>query len=138
MADRLFTGRVFGSKRFFLGFVGEFRALRFLKRNGLKIVAWRDQTGSAEIDLIALDNKTLVAVEVKTLRKQPQELRSRVKDQQLRRIKKALSQFTRARGYFPESTRIDMVMVILPSLFSRGEFSWLQNLTFKESNKTIR
>lgn len=138
MADRLFTGRVFGSKRIFLGFVGEYRALRFLKRNGLKIVAWRDRTGSAEIDLIAIDNKTLVAVEVKTLRKQPQELRSRVKDRQLRRLKKALSQFTSVRGYFPETTRIDMVVVILPSLFSRGEFSWLQNLTLQESNKTMR
>lgn len=136
MAGRLFTGKVFGSKRLFLGFLGEYKALKFLKRKGLKIIAWRDKTGGAEIDIIALHRRTLVAVEVKTLKRPPSEIRSRVKDPQLLRIKSSLKKFIDSRSYFPETIRIDMVVVILPTLFSRGEISWLQNLTLRESNQT--
>mgnify|MGYP002378560421 FL=1 len=136
MAGRLFIGRVFGSKRLFLGFIGEYRALKFLRGKGLKIIAWRDKTGGAEIDIIALHRRTLVAVEVKTLKRTPNEIRSRLKDPQLHRIKSSLKKFIDSHNYFPETIRIDMVVVVLPTLFSRGEISWLQNLTLRESNQT--
>ena len=136
LADRLFIGRVFGSKRLFLGFLGEYKALKFLAHNGLKIISWRDRTGGAEIDIIALHGRTLVAVEVKTTRRAPRELRSRLKNKQLLRIKRSLKKYIDSHTYFPETTRIDMVVVILPTLFSRGEISWLQNLTLRESNQT--
>lgn len=136
MADRLFIGRVFGSRKLFLGFLGEYKATKFLTQNGLKIISWRDRTGGAEIDIIALHGRTLVAVEVKTTRRAPKEPRSRLKNQQLLRIKSSLKKFIDSRSYFPETTRIDMVVVILPTLFSRGEISWLQNLTLRELNQT--
>lgn len=135
MADRLFIGKVLASKRFLLGFIGEYRAIKFLHSKGLRIISWRDKTGGAEIDLIALHNRTLVAVEVKTLSKPPKELRARLKSEQLHRIKKALKKFSDRRNYFPETTQIDMVVVVLPNLFSKGEISWLQNITFQESKQ---
>jgi putative endonuclease len=49
-----------------LGARGEAAAARFLKRLGYKIVARSDRTALGEIDLVAVDGRTVVFVEVKT------------------------------------------------------------------------
>jgi putative endonuclease len=50
------------------GIKGEDAAARFLTRSGFEIVDQNVRTRAGEIDLIARDGKTLVFVEVKTLR----------------------------------------------------------------------
>jgi putative endonuclease len=50
------------------GIKGEDAAARFLTRSGFEIVDKNVRTRAGEIDLIARDGKTLVFVEVKTLR----------------------------------------------------------------------
>jgi putative endonuclease len=49
-----------------LGDRGEAAAEKFLKRLGYKIVAARDRTALGELDLVAVDGRTVVFVEVKT------------------------------------------------------------------------
>jgi putative endonuclease len=51
-----------------LGQRGELAAERFLKRQGYKIVARRSRDRLGEIDLVAVDGRTVVFVEVKTRR----------------------------------------------------------------------
>ena len=51
-----------------LGRRGERAAEKYLKRNGYRIVARTFRAAGAEIDLVAMDGKTLVFVEVKTRR----------------------------------------------------------------------
>jgi putative endonuclease len=49
-----------------LGQRGEAAAARFLKRRGYKIVARSDRLEPGELDLVAVDGRTIVFVEVKT------------------------------------------------------------------------
>ena len=48
-----------------VGLLGEWRAARYLKRRGMRILNRRYHAGRNEIDLIAQDGDTLVFVEVK-------------------------------------------------------------------------
>ena len=50
----------------FLGRAGEIKAADFLKNKGYKILKTNYKTHIGEIDVIALDNDTIVFVEVKT------------------------------------------------------------------------
>jgi putative endonuclease len=56
---RLFPKKTFGKR-------GEAAAARYLRRRGYKILARGDRFGPGELDLVALDGKTIVFVEVKT------------------------------------------------------------------------
>src|SRR5579871_6075111 len=56
--------RVFPPKT--LGRRGEDAAARFLKRQGYKILARSSRLATGELDLVALDGRTIVFVEVKT------------------------------------------------------------------------
>src|SRR5262249_16774000 len=51
-----------------LGFIGERVAERFLKRQGYRIVARGLLLRGGELDLVAVDDRTVVFVEVKTRR----------------------------------------------------------------------
>lgn len=72
-----------------LGRAGEKQAARFLRRLGYRIVTRNYHCLAGEIDLIALDGKTVVFVEVKTRTDRqhadPQDAVSRPKQQRLRR-----------------------------------------------------
>ena len=48
------------------GLLGEWKAAKYLKKQGLRILEKRYRAGHAEIDLICLDGETAVFVEVKT------------------------------------------------------------------------
>lgn len=49
-----------------LGYLGERAAEKFLKRKGYKIVARSLRVRGGELDLVAIDRRTIVFVEVKT------------------------------------------------------------------------
>ena len=51
------------------GWLGESRAARYLKKQGMRVEARRFRGGRGEIDLVARDGSTLVFVEVKTREK---------------------------------------------------------------------
>lgn len=56
---RLFARKTLGQR-------GEAAAARYLKRRGYKIVARSDRLEPGELDLVAVDGRTIVFVEVKT------------------------------------------------------------------------
>ena len=51
---------------FSAGLLGEWQAARYLKHQGMQILAKRFRTAHGEIDLIARDGETLVFIEVKS------------------------------------------------------------------------
>lgn len=57
--ERLFPTKTLGQR-------GEAAAARYLRRRRYKILARSDKFGRGELDLVALDGKTIVFVEVKT------------------------------------------------------------------------
>ena len=99
-----------------LGRRGEAAAARYLQRLGYRIVArgYRDRIG--ELDLVAVDGRTVVFVEVKTRRSHdagpPEEAVQQAKQRQLTRA--ALS-FLRRHDLLEEQARFDVVAVTWPS-----------------------
>jgi putative endonuclease len=98
-----------------LGKRGERAAARYLKRRGYKILARGDRLAPGELDLVALDRKTIVFVEVKTRRSaeagHPAEAVSPAKQRRLTRLGVT---FLKRYGLLEHSARFDVVAVIWP------------------------
>jgi putative endonuclease len=95
-----------------LGQRGEAAAARFLHRQGLTIVARSDRGRLGEIDLVAVDQRTVVFVEVKTRRSHeaghPAEAVDRAKQRRLTRL--ALT-YLKRHGLLENPARFDVVAV---------------------------
>ncbi len=95
-----------------LGRKGEAVAARFLRRAGYKIVARQRRTRPGELDLVAVDGRTIVFVEVKTRRSHgaghPAEAVDRRKQQ---RIASAAIAFLKGHGLLDYPARFDIVAV---------------------------
>ena len=108
------TGGV--GKRLF-GDRGERAAARFLKRQGMRIIARQHRSRLGEIDLIALDAGRVVFIEVKTRRSdaagRPEEAVNRAKQRKLTRL--ALEYLKRRRWLGKRSARFDVVAVTWPA-----------------------
>ncbi len=98
-----------------LGERGELAAARFLRRLGYHIVAHRERDRMGEIDLVAVDDRVLVFVEVKTRRSadkgRPSEAVDEEKQQRLTRS--ALS-FLKHHHLTGHPVRFDIVAVTWP------------------------
>jgi len=98
-----------------LGDKGERAAVRFLKRLGYKIVAKQYRNQFGEIDVIALDGKQIVFVEVKTRQStdagQPFEAVDRRKQQKLTMLALA---WLKKHKQLEQSARFDVVSVVWP------------------------
>jgi putative endonuclease len=98
-----------------LGEQGEAIAARYLKRRGFKIVAHRDRSRLGELDLVAVDGRTIVFVEVKTRRSakkgRPTEAIDHAKQCQLTRAALA---FLKSHGLLEERARFDVIAIIWP------------------------
>jgi len=99
-----------------LGRRGESVAARFLKRRGYQIVARGDRDMLGEIDLIAIDQRTVVFVEVKTrkshLAGHPAEAVGEAKQRRLTRL--ALG-YLKRHDLLEQPARFDVVAVTWPS-----------------------
>jgi putative endonuclease len=99
-----------------LGVRGEQVAARFLKRQGYVIVARGERDRIGEIDLVAVDGKTIVFVEVKTRashdRGHPAEAVDPDKQRQLTRV--ALS-YLRRHDLLEYSARFDVIAITWPA-----------------------
>ena len=98
-----------------LGDRGERFAARYLRRQGMKILARQHKTRLGEIDLVALDGECVVFVEVKTRRSDaaglPVEAVTHAKQQQLTRLALA---YLKSRGLLERRARFDIVSLIWP------------------------
>jgi putative endonuclease len=99
-----------------LGQRGEVAAARFLKRRGYKIVARGDRAVLGELDLVAVDGRTIVFVEVKTRASQdagnPAEAVDAEKQRRLTRVALA---YLRRHELLEHPARFDVVAVTWPA-----------------------
>jgi putative endonuclease len=95
-----------------LGDRGERAAARFLRRQGLRVLARGYRVHSGEIDLIARDGDILVFVEVKARRRGiPAEA---VTPEKQRRITRAALHFLRKHRILDQRCRFDVVAIVWP------------------------
>lgn len=96
-----------------LGDIGEKVACKYLEKNGFKVLDKNFRTPVGEIDLVCLDEKTLVFVEVKTRSNQQWEtLEETINETKINRILKTAEIYIdRITNIKFEETRIDAVFV---------------------------
>jgi len=103
-----------------LGQRGEHEAARFLKQQGYKIVARGDRAVLGELDLVAVDGRTIVFVEVKTRESQeaghPAEAVDAEKQRRLSRVALA---FLRRHELLEYPARFDVVAITWPRAAKR-------------------
>lgn len=99
-----------------LGARGERLAARYLRRQGMTIVARQLQLENGELDLVAVDDRTLVFVEVKTRSSldagHPADAVDETKQRQIERL---AMNFIRRNRLFGVAVRYDVVAIIWPS-----------------------
>jgi putative endonuclease len=98
-----------------LGKRGEDAAVRYLKRKGYHILARGVDSPLGELDIIAVDGRTVVFVEVKTRQSDdaghPTEA---IDERKQRRMTQAALAYLKARGLLQYSARFDVVAVLWP------------------------
>src|SRR5882757_2869518 len=99
-----------------LGERGEDAAARFLKRLGYHVLARHVDSRLGELDIIAVDGRTVVFVEVKTRSSadagHPAEAADQVKEQ---RMTQAALGYLKSHGLLNHAARFDVVAVTWPS-----------------------
>lgn len=98
-----------------LGRQGERAAERYLRRQGLRIVETRRRLRYGEIDVIAVEGRTLVFVEVKTRRGESHGRPADAVDQHRReRMTRAALSYLKAHGLLDYPARFDVVEIVWP------------------------
>ncbi len=99
-----------------LGELGERAAARHLRRKRYKIVARRHASRYGEFDLIAVDGKTVVFVEVKTRRGEKIGTPAEAVDRQRRqRMTRAATAYLKSHALLEYPSRFDIVEVVWPA-----------------------
>jgi putative endonuclease len=119
-------------ERFFpkktLGQQGEAAADRFLRRRRYKILARSDRFGPGELDLVALDGKTIVFVEVKTRQSDeaghPSEA---VDNQKQRQLTKVATAFLKRHGLLKCPARFDVIAITWPAKSRSPKIEHIKN-----------
>ncbi len=108
--DRLFLRLKFAIRPYSLGLKGEWVARRFLRARGLTIIAHSYWTQHGEIDLIAVDGRVIVFVEVKTRSSDVAGSGAEAVDEtKQRHIALAATDFLRAKRLLQAAIRFDVV-----------------------------
>jgi putative endonuclease len=98
-----------------LGAIGEEAAARYLCGLGYRIIGRGVRAGRGELDLVAIDQRTVVIVEVKTQRSlvggHPAE---RVDDRKQRLICRTALQYLKQRGWLEHRLRFDVIAIVWP------------------------
>jgi putative endonuclease len=97
-----------------LGERGETAAARFLRRKGYKIVGRQQENRLGEIDIVAVDGRTVVFVEVKTRASADEAPEAAVGDQKQRRLTRLALSYLRSHGLLEYKARFDVVAVTWP------------------------
>lgn len=98
-----------------LGQRGEAAAARYLTRSGYKIAARGDRNKLGELDLVALDGRTVVFVEVKTRQSSDQGHPAEAVDEaKQRRLTRLAVAFLGRHGLLDVPARFDVVAVTWP------------------------
>ncbi len=98
-----------------LGARGERAAARFLRRLGYKIVGRGVRNESGELDLVAVDGRTVVFVEVKTRAAEEGRPAEAVDAEKQRRLTLAALAFLRRHDLLEYPARFDIVAITWPA-----------------------
>jgi putative endonuclease len=113
---KFFVRRQRGPSKEELDRQGERIAEEFLKKAGYKILARRVQLGQVEVDLLAMEEDVLVAVEVKTRTHRSRMVAFwQITPEKRRRLRRALQAAAKKMGSRLSGLRCDVVLVIVPS-----------------------
>jgi putative endonuclease len=129
--DRLFsyvraTARAGFHER--LGRRGEQAAAAYLQRLGWRIVARGPRTRFSELDLVALDGRTVVFVEVKTRAADAVESALQAVDRgKQRRLAHAALAYLKRHGLLEQSARFDVIAVQWPAAAIRPTIEHIPN-----------
>jgi putative endonuclease len=111
-----------------LGRRGEEAAARFLKRKGYRLLARGHDSPLGELDLIAVDGRTIVFVEVKTRTStdagHPVEA---IDPRKERRMTQAALAYLKAQGLLKYAARFDVVAITWPEKSRKPQFDHYQN-----------
>ncbi|MEZ6070380.1 MAG: YraN family protein [Pirellulales bacterium] len=120
--------RWYGDSHTALGRRGERAAVRYLKARGYRIVARGRRAGFVEIDIVAVDGRTVVFVEVKTRRSdQAGEPAEAVDPQRQQRMTRAALAFLKFHDLMECAARFDVVAVHWPEGSRRPEIQHIEN-----------
>ena len=98
-----------------LGQQGETLAARYLRRHGLRIIGRGVRTGLGELDLVAVDGRTVVFVEVKTRQSDQQGHPAEAVDlAKQRRLTRLATAYLKRHGLLGHAARFDVVAVTWP------------------------
>lgn len=113
-----------------LGLLGEDLAVKFLKKNGYKIIERNFRSKLGEIDIVGIDKETLVFIEVKTRWSKkfglPEEA---ITPWKIKSIIKTGQYFKLLHPELPDSLRIDVVLIELDRLGELKRIEILKNVT---------
>lgn len=113
-----------------LGKRGEDLACLYLQKNGYKILKRNFRSRLGEIDIIALEEQTVVFIEVKTrFSKQFGPPEEAVTPWKIRSIIKTAQYFQMLHPKLPESLRIDVVAITLAPNGETKEIKLIKNVT---------
>ena len=102
-------------RRLPLGLRGERFAARYLRRKGYRIVARGTRWRRGELDLVAVDGRTVVFVEVKTRRHATSDTPAEaVGSEKQRRLARAALVYLKSHGLLEHAARFDVVAIIWP------------------------
>jgi putative endonuclease len=105
-----------------LGLRGEAAAARFLKRKGYRILARHLDSPLGELDIIAVDGRTIVFVEVKTRASTNAGMPAEAIDERKRRrMTQAALAYLKSNGLLNYSARFDVVAIIWTEVAKRPE-----------------
>ncbi len=111
-----------------LGRRGEAAARRYLKRRGYRIVGGGERDFLGELDIVAVDRKTLVFVEVKTRASHDAEHPAEAVDaEKQRRLTFLALGFMRRHGLLETPARFDVLAVTWPKDRRRPTIEHFQN-----------
>lgn len=101
-------------RRLPLGVRGERAAARYLQRRGYVIVARGDRSRYGELDLVAVDGRTVVFVEVKTRRSALDHPAEAVHQEKQRRLTRAATAYLKRHRLLDYPVRFDVVAITWP------------------------
>jgi putative endonuclease len=113
-AVRTWLSRRFAPKS--LGERGEAHAARYLRQRGYHIVGRQVDMGAGELDIVAVDGRTVVFVEVKTRTSDAAGAPTdAIDDLRQHRLTRAALAYLKSRGLLEHAARFDVVAVTWPT-----------------------
>lgn len=111
-----------------LGEQGEDVAARYLRRRGFTIVSRRNRNRRGELDLVAVEDRTVVFVEVKTRRSNAAgDPADAVDWRKQRKLTRSALVFLKAHGLLEQKARFDVVAVKWPKDARRPEIEHIRD-----------